>query len=182
MHTIHVHVLFYGLESRPLSKTHIKSLDFVINSAFSKTSCTKSQDIIDNCIGRYLPVSLWLTAYLRGKTSCVNILSLTMFFVNCNIYAALRSRCGHYILQLWLLSFFFLFSSPILSGRKVDVYHTSTHDVALVQIYNAGLKCAARGSLKIQDAKYRHLGTIPRICRAISSQLRHVSTIGKKTC
>ena len=25
----------------------------------------------------------------------------------------------------------------------------------------------------------RHLGTIPQLCRAISSQLRHVSTIGK---
>jgi len=30
---------------------------------------------------------------------------------------------------------------------------TSTHGVALVQINNAGLKHAARGSLKIQDAK-----------------------------
>jgi len=40
-------------------------------------------------------------------------------------------------------------------------------------------KCAARGSLKIQDAKYRHFGTIGQICRAVSSQLRHVSTIGK---
>jgi len=28
--------------------------------------------------------------------------------------------------------------------------------------------------------KNRHLGTIAQICRAISSQLRHVSTIGKK--
>ena len=29
------------------------------------------------------------------------------------------------------------------------------------------------------DAKNRHLGTIPQLCRAISSQLRHISTIGK---
>jgi len=29
-------------------------------------------------------------------------------------------------------------------------------------------------------AKTRHLGTIAQLCRAISSQLRHVSTIGKK--
>jgi len=29
-------------------------------------------------------------------------------------------------------------------------------------------------------AKNRHLGTIVQICRAISSQLRHISTIGKK--
>ena len=39
------------------------------------------------------------------------------------------------------------------SGRRFDVYHTSTHGVALVHIQNACLKCAARGSLKIQDAK-----------------------------
>ena len=30
------------------------------------------------------------------------------------------------------------------------------------------------------DAKNRHLCTIAQLCRAISSQLRHVSTIGKK--
>jgi len=30
-------------------------------------------------------------------------------------------------------------------------------------------------------AKNRHLGTIAQLRRAISSQLRHVSTIGKKT-
>jgi len=46
-----------------------------------------------------------------------------------------------------------------------------------------GLKPAARGSLKTQDAKVtknRHLGTIAQLCRAISLQLRHVLTIGKK--
>ena len=41
------------------------------------------------------------------------------------------------------------FSSSNLSGRTLDDYHTSTHGVALVRIQNAGLKCAARGSLKI---------------------------------
>ena len=30
------------------------------------------------------------------------------------------------------------------------------------------------------DAKNRHLGAIAQLCRAISSQLRHVLTIGKK--
>ena len=34
------------------------------------------------------------------------------------------------------------------------------------------------GSKKV--AKNRHLGTIPQLCQAISSQLRHASTIGKK--
>jgi len=45
------------------------------------------------------------------------------------------------------------YSLPNLSGRRLDVYRTSTHGVALVRIENAGLKCAARGSLEIQDAK-----------------------------
>jgi len=48
-----------------------------------------------------------------------------------------------------------LFSSPNLSCRRLDVYNTSTHGVALVPIYNAGLKRAARGLLKIQDGKNR---------------------------
>jgi len=33
---------------------------------------------------------------------------------------------------------------------------------------------------KLQDAKNRHLGTIAQLCRVISSQLRHASTIEKK--
>ena len=82
---------------------------------------------------------------------------------------------------------FFLFSSPNFSGPRLDVYHTSTRGVALVRISNAGLKCAARGSLEMQDAKNRQkiaknslLGTIVQLCGATSSQLRHVLTIGKK--
>ena len=55
-----------------------------------------------------------------------------------------------FILFLLLLSFF---SSPNLSRCRLDVCHTSTHGVALVQIEDAGLKAAARGSLKTQDAK-----------------------------
>jgi len=50
--------------------------------------------------------------------------------------AALPSRCGRYIFVLWflLLSSIFFFSSPNLNHRRLDVYHTSTHGVALVQI------------------------------------------------
>jgi len=44
--------------------------------------------------------------------------------------AALHSRCGHYIFNLWFL----FFSSPNLSRHRLDVYHTCTHDVALVRI------------------------------------------------
>jgi len=46
-----------------------------------------------------------------------------------------------------------LFSSRILSRRRLDVYHTCTQCVVLVQIYDAGLKHAARGSLEIQNLK-----------------------------
>ena len=72
--------------------------------------------------------------------------------------ATLWHRAGHYILAMWLLSFFFMaalcnrghcisamwfllsfflsfyFSSPNLSRRRLDACHTSTHGVTLVRI------------------------------------------------
>jgi len=42
------------------------------------------------------------------------------------------------------------------------------HGVALVRIYDAGLKRAARGSLKYWTQKNRHLGAIAQHCRAIN--------------
>jgi len=57
--------------------------------------------------------------------------------------------CGFYI-SIYLSIFF---SSPNLSFRRLDVYHTSTHGVALVRIKNAGLKSATRGSLQMPDPK-----------------------------
>jgi len=40
--------------------------------------------------------------------------------------------------------------------------------------------CLAETTGRKNDAKNRHLGTIPQFCRAISSQLWYVSTIGKE--
>jgi len=86
-----------------------------------------------------------------------NKMSLVFFFVY------LTKLCGH----LWPpcvadadiiflpCGYFFFFSSPNLSRRRLDVCHTSTHDVALVQIKDAGLKRAAGDLLKIQDPKNR---------------------------
>jgi len=51
------------------------------------------------------------------------------------IMVALWNRADHYIFILWFLSINHLlsfFSSPNLSGRTLDVYHTSTHGVASV--------------------------------------------------
>jgi len=66
------------------------------------------------------------------------------------IMVALWNTADHYIFALWFLLYF---SSPNLSCRRLDVCHTSTHGVALVRISDAGLKRAARGSLKIHDVK-----------------------------
>jgi len=58
------------------------------------------------------------------------VLSSFFFFM-----AALWNRAGHYIFALWFLSSsIFFYSSPNLSGRRLDVYHISIHDVALVRI------------------------------------------------
>ena len=40
------------------------------------------------------------------------------------------SRCGRNIFVVWFLPFF----SPNLSRQRLDVYHSSTHGVALVRI------------------------------------------------
>ena len=51
---------------------------------------------------------------------------------------------------------------------------------------SANLRCRSETCTQVAEnterkkvAKNRHLGTIAQVCRAISSQLRHVSTIGK---
>ena len=122
-----------------------------------------------------------------------------LYFINLIWYiimVALWNTADHYIFILWFLSFFlsflsfflsfflafFFFSSPNLSRRRLDVYHTCTH--LSVNLECRSETCCLRlagnaGPKKLP--KNRHLGTIAQICRAISSQLRHVSTIGKKT-
>ena len=91
-----------------------------------------------------------------------------------------------YCIFLWLFLVVFM---ATLCNRAGHIYFhpfffTLSSSFSLVRIQNAGLKRAAHGSLEMQDAKKstknRHLGTIVQFCRAISSQLRHVSTIGKK--
>jgi len=69
---------------------------------------------------------------LRKFVQCKNT-DVMLFMV------ALCNRADHYIFMLWLvllLSFFFFlfFSSPNLSGWRLDVYHTLAHGVALVRI------------------------------------------------
>jgi len=79
------------------------------------------------------------------------------------IMAALWNREGHYIFIHVVSSIFLLlsFSSPNLSGRRLDVYHTSTHDVALVRIQNLSEMCCTRlaentGSKKYAKSPFAH--------------------------
>jgi len=99
------------------------------------------------------------------------------------VMAALRSRCGHYIFVLWFLSSSFLFLA--YSQRSeigcLPYFHTWCG-------LSANLKCRsetccerlADNTGRKKSPKSCHLRTIPQLCRAISSQVRHVSTIRKK--
>jgi len=79
-------------------------------------------------------------------------------------------------------SIFFL-SSPNLSGHRLDVYHTSTHGCGP----SANLECGSEtccaclaGNAGPKNAKKSPSGHHHTSLSAISSQLRHVLTIGKK--
>jgi len=99
---------------------------------------------------------------------------------------ALWNRVGHYIFAMWflLLSSSILFFFPRLISAVADwVSAILPHMVCL----RANLRCRSEtcctglagnaGPKKV--TKNRHLGTIAQLCRAISSQLRQESTIGK---
>jgi len=66
---------------------------------------------------------------------------------------------------------FFLFIARLISA-VADCMSSClyTHGVTLVRISNAGLKCAARGSLEMQDPKIRHLGTIDNRKKLVKQQ------------
>jgi len=53
----------------------------------------------------------------------------TVSFLVSSFVAALCNRAGHIYFHAVVSSFF---SSPNLSSRRLDVYHTSIHGVALV--------------------------------------------------
>jgi len=98
---------------------------------------------------------------------------------------ALSSRCEHYIfLYMWFLLLFSIFF-PRLISAVVDWMSTILLHVALIR---ANLECKSEmcytwlaGNTGCKnDAKNCHLRTIAQLCRAVSSQLRYVSTIGKK--
>jgi len=85
---------------------------------------------------------------------CQSLKEISEFRKKLLIMAALWNRAGHYIFcpvvsSSFYLLFFLAYSQPL----QIGCLPTSTHAVALVGISDRGLKHAARGSLKIQDAK-----------------------------
>jgi len=78
----------------------------------------------------------------------------------------------------------FFFSSPNLSGRIADNYLPYCYTWCGL---SANLGCRsktcctrlAENTGRKKSPKNRHLHTIAQLCPAISSQLRHASTIGK---
>ena len=95
------------------------------------------------------------------------------------VYRGLIMAAPH-ILPLWFL-LLSLFPSPILSGRTSQVgcpsyFHTWCGPSVNLECRSD--MCCTRLA-EIQDVKIRHLRTIAQLCRAISSYLRHLSTVGK---
>ena len=77
----------------------------------------------------WIRIRTWIATLVRRALAEVCTISVLLVMV------ALCNRADHYIFILFLLSSSsFFFSSPNLSGRKLDVYHTLAHGVALVRI------------------------------------------------
>jgi len=79
--------------------------------------------------------SLWALAHNLVMVALWNRTDHYIFILSF-VMVALCNRADHYIFALWFLSSssFFFFSSPNLSGRRLDVYHASIYGVALVRI------------------------------------------------
>ena len=73
-----------------------------------------------------------------------------------------------------LLSSFFFLSFPRLISAVADSMST------ILAHISANLECRSEMYRTQKIAKNRHLGIIAQLCRTVSLQLRHVSTIGKK--
>jgi len=95
--------------------------------------------------------------------------------------AALRSRCGHYIFALWFLSSFFFAESQRSQIGCLPYFHTWCGPSANLE--GRSEMCCTRlaGNARPKKSpKIHRLHTITQLYRAISPQLRHISTIGEK--
>ena len=166
-----------------LSQWHISCINFPLFCGFQHQLWKPPSHFIVRQFSLrliFIPIGYWTTCdYLNSSFSCHMHFKYSLWPSCVADVDIIFCSCSYYL----LLSFFF--SSPILSGRRLDVYHTSTHGVALVritmQVWNVLHAAHWKYRTPKKSPKIRHLGTITQLCRAISSQLRHVSTIRKKS-
>ena len=107
--------------------------------------------------------------------------------------AALCNRAGHYIFALWLLlSFFysiFFYFPRLFSAVAHWMSSIGLRPHMVWPCLSANLGCRSETWCRRlsentghkKSPNVCHLGTIAQLCRPISSQLRRVTTIGKKT-
>ena len=94
--------------------------------------------------------------------------------------AALRSRGGHYTFVLFLSVFIPRLISAVVNWMSTIYLYTWCGPSANLEC-SSEMCCTRFASNRTKKSpKLRHLGTVAQLCRAISSQLRHISTIGKK--
>ena len=108
---------------------------------------------------------------------CVYLFVCASVSLSSIFMAALCNRAGHYIFALWFLlsSIFFLFPrliSYFYSWCGLSVNFRCRSETCCTRL--------TKSTGRKKSSKIRHLGTVAQLCRAISSQLRQVSTIRKK--
>jgi len=99
--------------------------------------------------------------------------------------AALCNRAGHYIFALWFLSSSSSSSSSIFFPRLIAAAADWMSTILPLMVWpSANFECRSEMCCTRlagnTGRKNRHFGTIAQLCRPISSELSHVSTIGKK--
>jgi len=77
--------LYYGSEACPVNKTVTKSLQYVINSCFSKIFQTRSDDVIAECMNMFncLPVADAISR--RKNFFCLGSVKVIIFYVICAV-------------------------------------------------------------------------------------------------
>jgi len=93
--------------------------------------------ILVNCVcSHLLPLRICHFSSMMILQTLQEVLMHTLFtYKRLFCYSLLWPPCIADVGIIFLpCGFFFLFSSPNLSGRRLDVYYTSTHGVAFVQI------------------------------------------------
>jgi len=104
----------------------------VIGDVLDVITCAKFQKKFQVCF-EFTGVEFFLIFEWALQECSATALPMILYWANFIMYkhmASLRSRCRHYIFALWFLlssSSSFFSSSPNLSRRRLDVYHTSTH-------------------------------------------------------